>query len=88
MVVEYQMFSFLLAHRACAAFFAISFRLFGESFSALALPPCKPPKRPRATAAGFFSLSGSFGGACPVASCMIENASEFKSLGFFAMPRV
>ncbi len=48
---------FFFDQRACAAFFAISQRLSFESFFALASPPFKPPKRPSATAAGFFSGS-------------------------------
>ena len=41
-------------HRFWAAFLAISFRFFDESFLALAGPPFLPPNFPRATAAGFF----------------------------------
>jgi hypothetical protein len=44
-----------LAHRASAAFLAISFRRSGDSFSARALPPLRPPSLPSSTAAGFFS---------------------------------
>ena len=43
---------------------AISRRRSGESFSALALPPFKPPSRPSATAAGFFFV------------CAITNSSH------------
>ncbi|MGD0209793.1 MAG: hypothetical protein ABSC14_02290 [Desulfomonilia bacterium] len=59
-------------HLAFAAFSAISLRFFGDSFSALALPPFNPPKRPNATAAGFFpggALASSL--ICPVASATI-----------------
>lgn len=45
----------LLPHLFAAAFFAMRFRSLGESLAALAFPPFKPPSRPRATAAGFFS---------------------------------
>ena len=41
--------------RAFAAFFAIDFRRAAESFAARAFPPFAPPRRPNATAAGFFS---------------------------------
>ena len=40
--------------RARAAFLAIWRRRFADSFCALARPPFNPPKRPSATAAGFF----------------------------------
>lgn len=49
---------FLDFQRGCAAFLVISARFLGERHLALAFPPFSPPKRPRATAAGFFS--GSF----------------------------
>ena len=35
----------------------MAFRFLAESFSARALPPRRPPNRPKATAAGFFSRS-------------------------------
>ncbi len=44
--------------RAKTAFRAISDLLLAESFFALAFPPFKPPRRPKATAAGVFTLSG------------------------------
>jgi hypothetical protein len=44
----------LLAQRACAARWAITFLLSSESFAALARPPFCPPSLPKATAAGFF----------------------------------
>ena len=53
-------------HLFSAAFFAISDRLSGVSFVARALPPFKPPNRPKLTAAGFFSCLFGFS-ACPVA---------------------
>lgn len=46
---------FYFAQRAAAAFFAIARRFEAESFSALALPPFRPPNRPNSTAAEFFS---------------------------------
>jgi hypothetical protein len=49
-----------LSHRACTAFRALSLRSSGVIFSALALPPFKPPKRPNMTAAGFFLFVGFF----------------------------
>jgi hypothetical protein len=42
------------AQRAAAAFLAMAVRRIGVSFAALALPPLRPPSRPRVTAAGFF----------------------------------
>jgi len=46
----------LTPHRAWAAFWAIAFLFLAESFSARALPPLRPPNRPRATAAGFLAV--------------------------------
>lgn len=70
-------------HRALAAFAAIAERFFGPSAAALAAPPFSPPKRPRATAAGFFFFTS---GAsvlvdCPVDSSMIRYASSLGSRG-------
>ena len=48
--------------RAAAAFRAISLLCSGVSFSALALPPLRPPCRPNSTAAGFFPSYGSGSG--------------------------
>lgn len=45
-----------LFHLALAALLAILARCREESFLALAGPPFRPPRRPRATAAGFFSV--------------------------------
>lgn len=67
--------------RALAAFFAISLRRAGESASARALPPLRPPRRPRLTAAGSFSRSGFSGAASPVTRFRIENAVSFGSAG-------
>ena len=73
---------FGLAQRAAAAFRAMALRCSGVSLAARALPPLRPPRRPRATAAGFFScLSGEAGGAFPVASSTMLFASKFKSRG-------
>ena len=47
---------FFFAHRATAAFRALCARCFAVSFLARALPPFKPPSRPRATAAAFFFI--------------------------------
>jgi hypothetical protein len=43
-----------LCQRTLAAFLAISARFFAVNDCALAGPPLSPPRRPRATAAGFF----------------------------------
>lgn len=62
-----------LLHRAFAAFAEIWERLRRLSFLARAWPPLRPPRRPRATAAGFLggSAGGSYLGACPVDSSII-----------------
>jgi len=73
-------------HRASAAFLAISFFLFAESLAALAFPPFSPPKRPRATAAGFFPgvATCNFSGlSSAVASATIDAASWLISRGRF-----
>ncbi len=69
--------------RALAAFAAIWERFFGPREAARAAPPFSPPKRPRATAAGFFFFtSGGFvAGTWPVDSSMIRYASSFGSRG-------
>ena len=69
-------------HRFSAAFFAIAFRFAGDNAAALAGPPLAPPNFPSATAAGFFTASGS-GGASPVAMSTINFASWFTSRGRF-----
>ena len=43
-----------MAQRALAALRAISLRSSAVSFAARALPPLRPPRRPSATALGFF----------------------------------
>ncbi len=68
--------TYSLAHRAMAAFWAMTLRLRGLSFSARALPPFIPPLRPSATAAG--SLAGA---VSPVASVTMLAARLFISLG-------
>lgn len=45
-----------LAQRASTALRALALRSAAVSFAARALPPFSPPRRPRATAAGFFLL--------------------------------
>jgi len=64
-------------HLALAAVCAIALRRFEPSFLARAFPPFNPPSRPRATAAGFFSLVGSV-----VASWTMDAASWLGSVGF------
>jgi hypothetical protein len=68
------------SHLAFAAFAAIWDRLRGPRAAALARPPLRPPRRPRATAWGFLfgltgisaeSVTGEKGGAWPVDSSMI-----------------
>lgn len=56
--------------RAIAALRAICWRFLAESLAARAGPPFLPPRRPSATAAGFFS---------PVASRMTLKAVSFTS---------
>ena len=69
-------------HLALAALRAISLRCSGVSFLALAGPPFKPPRRPKATAAGFF-MEGSCVGLSFVASSTILVANKFRSVGLF-----
>jgi hypothetical protein len=68
-------------HRAAAAFWAIALRSLGVNLSARALPPMSPPKRPNATAAGFFSgfSVGSFS-VSAIVSSIKDFASSFSSL--------
>src|ERR1035441_2306996 len=81
--VGYELAHAFLSHRVFAALAAIRDRLRGVSAAALATPPFRPPRRPRATAWGFFfsSTGGSVLGAWPVASRMIWNALWLGSLG-------
>src|SRR6516225_8505561 len=60
-------------HRACAAFFAILERSSAVSLAALTFPPTIPPRRPSATAWGFFSACFS---ELPLAS-IYTSASAF-----------
>ena len=48
---------FLFPQRTRTALRAISDLRSGESLAARALPPLRPPSLPKATAAGFFSLT-------------------------------
>lgn len=76
----------LLAQRLLAACRAISALFFLLSFFARAGPPFLPPKRPRATAAGFFASFGVTGSAVvssDVAAWTMAAASWFTSRGFF-----
>jgi hypothetical protein len=73
--------------RAAAAFLAISLRSAALSLAARALPPFAPPRRPRATAAGFFPSSGSGVVGSPTASPTIEAASRLRSAGRFLLGR-
>src|SRR6266851_5360836 len=77
-----------LPQRALAAFAAIWDRLRGLKAAALAAPPFRPPRRPSATAAGFFGFSsGVYLGTWPVDSSMIWYASWFGSRGRFLFDR-
>src|ERR1035437_4337549 len=76
------------SQRALAALAAIWERFCGASFAALAAPPLSPPRRPSATACGFFdgstgfsSVPGSYFGASPMDSRNIWWASAFGSRG-------
>ena len=60
-------------HRARAPFFAMADRFFPDSFSARALPPLRPPRRPSATAAGFFPSD------CSMMAWTPLNAASFGS---------
>jgi hypothetical protein len=72
--------SYPLSHLARAAFRAIIRRCSGVNLAARALPPFIPPRRPSATAAGFFPLGASCG-ASPVASLATRKAISFTSSG-------
>ncbi len=71
-------------HLDFAAFLAIWLRFLGDSLSALTLPPFSPPRRPKATAAGFllwgFGLVGALAGS--VAASTTCAAIMFMSVGF------
>ena len=73
--------------RAFAAFLAISSLLLAESLAILAFPPFSPPRRPRATAAGFFAGFFGFplwemGAGSPVTALRISNAVTLTSDDF------
>src|SRR5258708_611173 len=72
-----------LSHRARAAFLAIWDRFRALRDFALALPPLRPPRRPRATAGGFCWGSGgaSWAGASPATWATMLNATELGSRG-------
>lgn len=63
-----------------AALLATSDRFSGMSLAARAFPHFAPPRRPSATAAGFFPLVAS-GGASPVASFPTRKAISFTPSG-------
>jgi len=70
-----------LPHRALAAAAAMRWRSAGVMLAARALPPLRPPKRPSATAAGFFSgLGVSDGNGCPVDWATMFAAIWFRSV--------
>ena len=80
-----------LFHRASAALFAIIFRLRSDSDAARANPPLDAPSFDKATAAGFFSRSGSSGSSgdpsifSPMRSSTTERARRFGSRGRFGL---
>src|SRR5688572_20633820 len=70
-----------MPHRLAAAFLAMVLRFADVSFAARALPPLTPPRRPRATAAGFFFLGG---GGKPCGCAMpSESACSIAATSFF-----
>jgi hypothetical protein len=72
-------------HLACAAFLAISARLFADSFAALALPPFKPPLRP--IVARYFEMGvlagGDFFGVFAVGACSVWAGGRVESFRGF-----
>ena len=84
--IFYTRYSRCLAQRLAAALLAISRRRSAVSFSARALPPLSPPRRPSDTAAGSLPSCAGAGlasDACPVATSVISFASWFASRGRF-----
>src|SRR5712691_12592827 len=78
----------VFAHRARAAFLAIAERLPADSFDARAWPPFKPPSRPSATAAGFFT-GWTFPSVCWMMRWRVANADCTSSVGgFFELDRL
>lgn len=76
------MADYFFAHRAAAAFFALSDRCFAVIFAARAFPPLSPPFRPSATAAGSFPSGGGAGfstSVSPVTASTMEMAVRFGS---------
>src|SRR5437667_12810814 len=74
-------FDCCLPHRLAAPRRPISRSCALESFLARAFPPFRPPRRPRATAAGFLSDSGSC--TSPTEIATILAAFSFRSRGSF-----
>jgi hypothetical protein len=75
-----------LFQRALAAFFATAVRCSAVMLSALALPPFRPPRRPRLTAAASFPSndgSGSRSSTSPLAISIMSLASWAGSRGRF-----
>ncbi len=75
-----------LFQRALAPVFAIAVRCAAVNFAALALPPLRPPRRPRLTAAASFPSndgSGSRSSTSPLAISIINLASWAGSRGRF-----
>src|SRR2546423_7651336 len=70
-------FDFFLPHRFAAPAFPISLRRAADNFAARAFPPFNPPKRPRATAAGFLVETST----SPVEIATILAARAFESRG-------
>ena len=68
-------------HLAFAAFFAILLRCFAVRLSALALPPFDAPSADRATAAGFFTRSGSTFGLSHFSPMMFSITALANSTG-------
>jgi len=64
--------------RAIAARRAISRRRFALSFSARALPPFNPPRRPRAIACGFFRRVMTVRGARPLPRNFANKIGRFR----------
>ena len=75
-----------MPHLAFAAFFAMAFRLAGDSFAARAFPPFAAPNFESATAAGFLPASRSMSGdpsiCSPIACSTTRRATAKKSRAF------
>lgn len=70
--------------RAAAAFLAIWARLAGLRLAALALPPLRPPRRPKATAAGF--LPGSSVAARRMSAAISLKSGLLERFGIVSRP--